>query len=116
MNIARVVSGAAILAGLSCGKTPTGPTASEPLPFVSESSSMRYYHEPGDSVDVAWQEIYNGWALERLGMTVRRKSNTGSTDRVPTWAATPDMRPPTASAEFRIRRSAIAWPDRSCST
>src|SRR5688500_14753893 len=46
MNIARVVLGAAILAAFSCGKTPTGPTASEPLPFVRESSSTRYYHEP----------------------------------------------------------------------
>jgi len=73
MNIARLVLGAAILAAVSCGKTPTGPTASEPLPFVSESASMRYYHEPGDSVDVARQEIYNTWASERLGITVPQK-------------------------------------------
>jgi hypothetical protein len=73
MKLARFVLGAAVLAAVSCGKTPTGPTASAPLPLVSESASMRYYHEPGDSVDVARQELYNAWALERLGLTMPRK-------------------------------------------
>lgn len=73
MQITRFVLGAAIAAAVSCGTTPTGPTASEPLPLVSESASMRYYHDPGDSVDVARQEIYNAWALERLGITVPQK-------------------------------------------
>jgi hypothetical protein len=61
---------ASTIAAVSCGKAPTGPTASAPLPFVSESPSMRYYHEPGDSVDVARQEIFNAWALGRLGIAV----------------------------------------------
>ena len=34
---------------------------------------MRYYHEPGDSVDVARQEIFNAWALERLAITLPQK-------------------------------------------
>lgn len=34
---------------------------------------MRYYHEPGDTVDVSRQEIYNAWALERLGIAVPQK-------------------------------------------
>ena len=57
----------------ACGSSPSGPTATTPLPLVSESASMRYYHEPGDTVDVARQEIYNAWALERLGITVPQK-------------------------------------------
>jgi hypothetical protein len=73
VNIARFVLGAAILGAASCGNTPAGPTASEPLPFVSESASMRYHYEPGDAVEVARQEIFNAWALERLGITVPRK-------------------------------------------
>ena len=41
--------------------------------MVSESASMRYYHEAGDSVEVARQELFNTWALERLGITVPQK-------------------------------------------
>jgi len=29
---------------------------------------MRYYHEPGDTVDVEWQEAFNTWARQRLGV------------------------------------------------
>ena len=73
MQFAKLVFGAAILAAVACGNSPAGPTASEPLPPVSESSSMRYYHEPGDSVEVARQEVFNTWALERLGIAVPQK-------------------------------------------
>ena len=30
---------------------------------------MRYYFEPGDRIDVEWQEAFNAWALGRLGVT-----------------------------------------------
>ena len=57
-----------LLAAAACGSSPTGPTASAPLPLVNETASMRYYHEPGDSIEVARQEVFNAWALERLGI------------------------------------------------
>jgi hypothetical protein len=57
----------------SCGDNPTRPTATTPLPFVSETTTTRYYYEPGDSVDVERQESFNAWAVRRLGLTVTRK-------------------------------------------
>jgi hypothetical protein len=57
----------------SCGDNPTRPTATTPLPFVSETTTTRYYHKPGDLVDVERQESFNAWAVRRLGLTVTRK-------------------------------------------
>ena len=39
-----------------------------PLPLVRETATMRVYYEPGDAVDVEWQESYNAWALAQLGV------------------------------------------------
>jgi hypothetical protein len=60
----------------ACGEGragPTGPTATSPLPFVRETATMRIYHEPGDTVNVEWQEAFNAWALERLGVQPPQK-------------------------------------------
>jgi hypothetical protein len=63
----------------ACGSSPTGPSRIEPsqtaasLPFVSETATTRYYHEPGDTVEVARQEAFNAWALQRLGATPPQK-------------------------------------------
>jgi hypothetical protein len=67
--ITRVVAWlAAALVGSACSDTPTGPTATAALPLQHETASARYYYEPGDTVDVEWQEAYNQWALARLGL------------------------------------------------
>ena len=34
---------------------------------------MRYYHEPGDSIDFAREEAFTAWAIERLGITLPQK-------------------------------------------
>lgn len=34
---------------------------------------MRYYHEPGDTIEVARQEAYTAWAIERLGVAPPQK-------------------------------------------
>ena len=34
---------------------------------------MRYYHEPGDTIDVPRQEVFNDWAIERLGIVLPQK-------------------------------------------
>ena len=34
---------------------------------------MRYYHEPGDTVEVTRQDAFNEWAIRRLGITSPRK-------------------------------------------
>lgn len=58
----------------ACGdRHPTGPTATSPLPFVRETATMRIYHELGDTVNVEWQEAFNAWALERLGVQPPQK-------------------------------------------
>lgn len=58
----------------SCGSDgPTSPTSAPTLPLVRETASMRYYHEPGDAIDVEWQEGYNAWALARLGLQPAQK-------------------------------------------
>jgi hypothetical protein len=62
-----------VVAVMACGKSPTSPSASSNLPFVSESATMRYFHEAGDSIDVARQEPFNAWAIERLGITLPQK-------------------------------------------
>jgi hypothetical protein len=62
-----------ILSAAACGTSPTGPSGSESLPFVTETSTSRYYYEPGDSVEVARQEAFNTWAVERLGVTASQR-------------------------------------------
>lgn len=64
---------ALVVAGACGDRNPTGPTASSPLPFVRETATMRIYHEPGDTVNVEWQETFNAWALERLGVQPPQK-------------------------------------------
>jgi hypothetical protein len=61
--LALVVSG--------CGKSsPTGPTptATTPLPLVTETATTRYFYEAGDHVDIDLQEPFNAWAMDRLGV------------------------------------------------
>ena len=53
---------------VACGDSPTEPSATSNLPFVTETATMRYYYAPGDTVDVARQEPFNAWAIERLGI------------------------------------------------
>jgi len=47
--------------------SPTTPTAA-PLPLQRETAGMRYYYAAGDTIDVDWQETYNSWAIERIGV------------------------------------------------
>lgn len=54
--------------GAACSGSPTSPTATASLPLVRETAGMRYYHEPGDTIDVERQEAFNAWALQRLGV------------------------------------------------
>ncbi len=56
----------------ACGHSPTAPGAGS-LPLVSETSTTRYYYEPGDTVDVPRQEAFNAWAIERLGIVPAQK-------------------------------------------
>jgi hypothetical protein len=55
------------------GDSPTAPSPSSSLPLVNETATMRYYHEPGDTIDVARQEAFNAWAIERLGIALPQK-------------------------------------------
>jgi len=57
----------------ACGGTPTAPSPSSSLPLAAETAMMRYYHEPGDTIDVARQEAFNAWAIERLGIALPQK-------------------------------------------
>src|SRR5262245_50935377 len=57
----------------SCSDSPSGPAPGTELPFVAETASMRYFHEPGDTIYIPRQEAFNTWALERLGVTVPQK-------------------------------------------
>jgi hypothetical protein len=66
--VMRIVVVAAMLTAAACDDSPTAPTATTPLPLQRETASMRYYYEPGDTIDVEWQEIYGAWALGRLGV------------------------------------------------
>lgn len=62
-----------VSASAACGSgSPTGPSATAPLPFVRDTATMRVYHESGDTVDVEWQEAYNAWAMARLGIAPPR--------------------------------------------
>ena len=70
----RVFAGLVLLtAVVACGDSPTSPSASSSLPLVNETATMRYYHEPGDTIDVERQESFNAWAIERLGITLPQK-------------------------------------------
>jgi hypothetical protein len=57
----------------ACGNSPTSPSTSSELPFVTETATMRYYYEAGDSIDIARQEAFNAWAIQRLGITLPQK-------------------------------------------
>jgi hypothetical protein len=49
------------------------PSSPSSLPLVAETATMRYYQEPGDTIDVARQEAFNAWAIERLGIVLPQK-------------------------------------------
>lgn len=51
-----------------CSDSPTSPSSTNALPLVRETASMRYFHEPGDTIDVDRQEAFNAWMLGRLGV------------------------------------------------
>jgi hypothetical protein len=71
-NWRLVVTSSAIALTSACGGgSPSGPTPT--LPLVAETTTMRYYHEPGDTIDVARQEPFNAWAMERLGVVPPQK-------------------------------------------
>src|SRR5882672_8846870 len=57
----------------SCGGSPTIPSTLPELPLASETVSMRYFHEPGDTINIPQQEAFNAWALERLAVAVPQK-------------------------------------------
>ena len=57
---------ALVSAAVACD-SPAGPTAT-PLPLQRETAGMRYYYAAGDTIDVDWQETYNAWAIERIGV------------------------------------------------
>jgi hypothetical protein len=58
----------------ACGGSPAEPSAGLlSLPLANETETMRYYHEPSDTVDVARQEPFNAWAIGRLGIVLPQK-------------------------------------------
>jgi hypothetical protein len=77
----------------ACGRSPSSPSGN--LPFVSESATMRYFHETGDTVEIERQEAFNTWALSRLGVSPPQKVNTANIFREMRWDATPAMATPT---------------------
>lgn len=63
-----------LAATAACGDSPTAPSAaSGGLPLVAETATMRYYHEAGDTIDVARQEAFTTWAAGRLGVVPPQK-------------------------------------------
>ena len=74
MSRARsVIAIASVTLAAACSSSsPTAPSGPS-LPFASESATMRYYYEAGDSVEVARQEVFNDWAIRRLGILPPRK-------------------------------------------
>jgi hypothetical protein len=56
-----------------CGGSPTTPSPTAALPLAFETVSMRYFHEPGDTINVPQQEAFNAWAFERLAVVVPQK-------------------------------------------
>ena len=73
MTFSRTAGLAFVIAVAGCGDSPTSPSGSGSLPLVAETATMRYYHEPGDTIDVERQEPYNAWAIERLGISLPQK-------------------------------------------
>ncbi len=69
--LALVIVAACVASG--CGGSPTSPSATAQLPLVSETASMRYFHEPGDRINIDQQEAFNAWALARLGVAPPQK-------------------------------------------
>jgi hypothetical protein len=72
----RLILFAAVSIAAACGGSPTSPSpapSNSSLPFVTETATMRYYYEPGDTVDVPRQEAFNAWAVERLAVVVPQK-------------------------------------------
>jgi hypothetical protein len=63
-----VVAMTALGLGSGCDDSPTAPSSTASLPLVRETSDMRYYHEPGDTIEFDRQEAFNAWALQRLGV------------------------------------------------
>jgi hypothetical protein len=61
----------------SCGGSPTtpptAPSTTPQLPLAFETDSMRYFHEPADTINVPQQEAFNVWALARLAVVVPQK-------------------------------------------
>ena len=57
---------ALVPATMACD-SPTAPTAT-PLPLQRETAGMRYYYAAGDTIDVDWQETYNAWVIDRIGV------------------------------------------------
>jgi hypothetical protein len=60
-----------VVVAAACDRSPTSPSGS--LPFVSESATMRYFHEAGDTIDIDKQEAFNSWALARLSVMPPQK-------------------------------------------
>jgi len=73
MNSWRTAMLLATAVASACGGTPTTPSPSSNLSLVAETATMRYYHEPGDTIDVPRQEAFNAWAIERLGIALPQK-------------------------------------------
>lgn len=62
-HLALVIIAAGLLGGCA---GPNGPSI--PLPFVSQTETMRYFHEAGDTIEIARQEAFNAWAMDHLGV------------------------------------------------
>jgi hypothetical protein len=71
-RLPTIVAGTVLIA--ACGGSPSGPSSgATSLPLVHETAAMRYYHEPGDTIDYERQETFNAWAVDRLGITLPQK-------------------------------------------
>ena len=73
MTLCRIAGLALLMTIVGCDDSPTSPSGSSSLPFVSETATTRYYYEPGDTVDVERQEQFNTWAIERLAIALPQK-------------------------------------------
>ena len=72
MTDRRVAFALVVALAAGCGgDSPTDPAPM--LPLVSETATMRYYHAPGDSIDIARQEAFNAWALDILQVSLPQK-------------------------------------------
>lgn len=63
-----LIAMAVAAAVIGCDGGPAGPSLTVTLPLVSQTGSMRYYHEAGDAIEVERQEAFNAWSLGRLGV------------------------------------------------